>query len=190
MGGSSAGWNPALAGGWQAPHVPRQRGGIKIIPVSGGPARYLTETGDSPQWSPNGRTLLIREFSPNVNPVTEMTPPDSGGAILALIDAGGGPAAALTNKDNSRSQILRRRAGSPMAAMLYFIRCLRARGPAYGLPIPNPAGYKSSMSARGRGFPSSHRTAGICISRTKPQKWLEYGTPEPAGTGGSRARSL
>jgi Tol biopolymer transport system component/DNA-binding winged helix-turn-helix (wHTH) protein len=88
-------WSPD---GRYLAYVPRQHGGIKIIPASGGPARYLTETGDSPQWSPNGRTLSIREFSADKNPAYEGTPEDYGW-ILELIDAEGGPAVALTNKE-------------------------------------------------------------------------------------------
>jgi Tol biopolymer transport system component/DNA-binding winged helix-turn-helix (wHTH) protein len=88
-------WSPD---GRYLAYVPRLHGGIKIIPVSGGPARYLTDTGDSPQWSPNGRSLVIREFNPNVNPAIETVPADSG-AILALIPADGGPASPLTKKE-------------------------------------------------------------------------------------------
>lgn len=88
-------WSPD---GRYLAYVPRLHGGLKIIPASGGPARYLTDTGDSPQWSPDGRTLAIRESNPNLNPAIETTPAEPG-AVLARIDAAGGPAVALTDKE-------------------------------------------------------------------------------------------
>jgi DNA-binding winged helix-turn-helix (wHTH) protein len=88
-------WSPD---GRYLAYIPRLRGGIKIIPVSGGAARYLTDTGDSPQWSPNGRLLMIREFNPDLNPAIE-TVREGSGTILALVQAEGGPVVALTRKE-------------------------------------------------------------------------------------------
>jgi Tol biopolymer transport system component/DNA-binding winged helix-turn-helix (wHTH) protein len=88
-------WSPD---GRYLAYVPRLHGGIKVIPVSGGPARYVADAGDSPQWSPDGRSLVIREFNPSVNPAIE-TIPEGPSAILALIPAAGGPAVPLTKND-------------------------------------------------------------------------------------------
>jgi Tol biopolymer transport system component/DNA-binding winged helix-turn-helix (wHTH) protein len=82
-------WSPD---GRYLAYVPSQHGGIRIVPVSGGPARYLADEGDSPQWSPDGRTLAVREISSNPILLFER-------GALALIDAAGGPAVALTNKE-------------------------------------------------------------------------------------------
>jgi Tol biopolymer transport system component/DNA-binding winged helix-turn-helix (wHTH) protein len=88
-------WSPD---GQYLAYVPRQHGGIRIIPASGGPARDLTDSGDSPQWAPNGRTLAIRLFGGNQNPSPDASAPSSAGPILSLIDAEGGPARPLTEK--------------------------------------------------------------------------------------------
>ena len=45
------------------------RGGIGIVPVSGGAVRYLATSGSDPHWSPDGQTLVYR--STNLNTVRE-----------------------------------------------------------------------------------------------------------------------
>jgi hypothetical protein len=79
-------WSPD---GRYLAYAVRQHGGIKLIPVSGGPARYVTEIGSSPQWSPDGRTLAITLYnSDTIAPNLGSAPWSS--AILALVDVGGG----------------------------------------------------------------------------------------------------
>ncbi len=90
-------WSPD---GRYLAYVAREPGGIRIIPVSGGPARYLTDSGDSPQWSPDGRTLAIRDLNRRLSPAGETSPPDSG-TILELINADGGQTRFLTSKDGA-----------------------------------------------------------------------------------------
>jgi len=48
-------WSPD--GQWIA-YESQKRGGIAIVPATGGVARYLTETGSEPAWSPDSRTLV------------------------------------------------------------------------------------------------------------------------------------
>ncbi len=90
-------WSPD---GRYVAYVNAQHGGVKLVPASGGPSRYLTDIGDSPQWSPDSRTLAIREYSTEVNPAYESTRPDSG-EILALVDAQSGALRALTDQSKA-----------------------------------------------------------------------------------------
>lgn len=90
-------WSPD---GRYLAYVASQHGGIRIIPVSGGPARYLTDSGDSPQWSPDGRTLAIRDLNRRLSPAAETIPP-AFGSILELINVDGGPASWLTSKEGA-----------------------------------------------------------------------------------------
>jgi len=48
-------WSP---NGQEIAYVSEKRGGIAVVPASGGAARYLTDTGSDPNWPPDGRTLV------------------------------------------------------------------------------------------------------------------------------------
>jgi Tol biopolymer transport system component/DNA-binding winged helix-turn-helix (wHTH) protein len=87
-------WSPD---GRYLAYVPRRHGGIEIIPASGGPARYLTDKGDSPQWSPSGAKLAMRAFA-NIDPAGESGPLTDSGAILALLKNEGGNVRYLTDE--------------------------------------------------------------------------------------------
>jgi Tol biopolymer transport system component/DNA-binding winged helix-turn-helix (wHTH) protein len=74
-------WSPD---GQYLAYTSRLRGGIAVIPVSGGPARYLTDSGDSPQWSPDGRTIAYRWAV--MNAVLENYGQDDSNLMLVDLD--------------------------------------------------------------------------------------------------------
>lgn len=63
-------WSPD---GRYLAYVARRRGGIAVVPVSGGAARYVTDRGDTPSWSPDGKFLAFRAASLDLNPAIETT---------------------------------------------------------------------------------------------------------------------
>jgi Tol biopolymer transport system component len=72
-----------------------KRGGINIIPASGGTVRYRTNFGDSPRWSPDGRRLVFRDPGVHFNPAQD--PIDIPDATLWLVDAERGEPVRLTS---------------------------------------------------------------------------------------------
>jgi Tol biopolymer transport system component/DNA-binding winged helix-turn-helix (wHTH) protein len=77
--------------------VAKVRGGIGLIPASGGPIRYLTTSGSDPHWSPDGQTLVYR--STNLNTVREAA---SWNSYLLLVDRDGSPPRPLTHPGSPR----------------------------------------------------------------------------------------
>jgi Tol biopolymer transport system component/DNA-binding winged helix-turn-helix (wHTH) protein len=73
-----------------------KRGGINIIPASGGTVRYRTNFGDSPQWSPDGRRLVFRDPGMRFNPAQD--PIDIPDATLWLVDTADGDPVRLTSR--------------------------------------------------------------------------------------------
>ncbi len=90
-------WSPD---GQYLAYVPSLHGGIRIIPASGGPGRYASDSGDSPAWSPDGHTLAIRELGEHTDGALlgVSIPPDSG-PILTTLDVAGGVQRALTSPE-------------------------------------------------------------------------------------------
>ena len=84
-------WSPD---GQYLAYVARRRGGIAVIPVSGGAARYLTEHGDTPTWSPDGRFVAFRAASLDLNPAIETT--GIGETTIWMVGADGSGARPLT----------------------------------------------------------------------------------------------
>jgi Tol biopolymer transport system component/DNA-binding winged helix-turn-helix (wHTH) protein len=77
--------------------VAKVRGGIGLIPASGGPIRYLTSSGSDPHWSPDGKTLVYR--STNLNTVREA---GSWNSFLLLVDRDGSAPHELTHAGSPR----------------------------------------------------------------------------------------
>jgi Tol biopolymer transport system component/DNA-binding winged helix-turn-helix (wHTH) protein len=48
-------WSP---NGQEIAYASQARGGIAVVPATGGITRYLTDTGSQPAWSPDGRSLV------------------------------------------------------------------------------------------------------------------------------------
>lgn len=84
-------WSPD---GQYLAYVARRRGGIAVIPVSGGAVRYLTEQGDTPAWSPDGRLVAYRAASLDLNPAIETT--GIGETTIWMVGADGSGARPLT----------------------------------------------------------------------------------------------
>jgi Tol biopolymer transport system component/DNA-binding winged helix-turn-helix (wHTH) protein len=87
-------WSPD---GRDLAFVAKVRGGIGLIPASGGPIRYLTDSGSDPHWSPDGKTLVYR--STNLNTVREVA---SWNSYLLLVDRDGSAPRPLTHAGNPR----------------------------------------------------------------------------------------
>jgi Tol biopolymer transport system component/DNA-binding winged helix-turn-helix (wHTH) protein len=88
-------WSP---GGHYIAFVMRPAGGIGIVPSSGGYPRLLTQTGDSPHWSWDSKTLVYRVLRQNIDPSLETT-----GLIdnaLMLADVATGESRPLTQPDH------------------------------------------------------------------------------------------
>jgi len=78
--------------------VAKVRGGIGLIPLTGGPTRYLTDSGSDPHWSPDGRTLVYR--STNVKTVREAS--GTWNSTLFLVDRDGSAPRVLTRPSSPR----------------------------------------------------------------------------------------
>ena len=72
--------------------------GITIVPASGGPLRYCTDFGDSPQWSPDGQWIVFRDTGERRNPSQD--PIDVPDATLWLVNAERGAPVHLTSADS------------------------------------------------------------------------------------------
>lgn len=66
------------------------RGGIVVMPVSGGAVRYLSDSGSGPQWSPDGRTLIYSPFNvETVLQVNRFAPPSTANYVMSVAAEGG-----------------------------------------------------------------------------------------------------
>jgi len=88
-------WSPD---GQYIAYVSRRRGGIFLIPASGGASRPLTAFGDSPAWAPNGQSIVFRRFSLNLNPAIETT--GAPGTTLWTVNLNGSPPVPLTQPNS------------------------------------------------------------------------------------------
>src|SRR5215472_5888640 len=77
--------------------VPKVRGGIGVLPVTGGEVRYLTQSGSDPHWSPDGRMLAYR--SANLETVRE---PMAWESTLWVVGANGGSPRQITRAGSLR----------------------------------------------------------------------------------------
>lgn len=84
-------WSP---NGDYLAYASTKRGGINIIPASGGAIRYRTNFGDSPQWSPDGQSLVFRDPGLRFNPAQD--PIDVPLATLWLVNVDHGAPIRLT----------------------------------------------------------------------------------------------
>ncbi len=62
---------------------------VKIVPASGGPARFLTRSGGSPRWSPDGRSILLISSRRSGLKQPASAEPESGWG-LSLVDVASG----------------------------------------------------------------------------------------------------
>jgi Tol biopolymer transport system component/DNA-binding winged helix-turn-helix (wHTH) protein len=87
-------WSPD---GKYLAYVARSRG-IGIMPFSGGTTRLLTDTGDSPRWSWDSKTLVYRVLRLQIDPARETSGLTDN--ALALVDVAGGASRPLTHPGN------------------------------------------------------------------------------------------
>ena len=90
-GNGEAVWSPD---GQHLAYYSQSRGGIWVIPVLGGPARRLTESGSHPSWSPDGRWIAYQSAGGFV--VTEDTRAAQPPGTLWLVAPDGGEPRRLT----------------------------------------------------------------------------------------------
>lgn len=88
-------WSPD---GQRIAYYSKERGGIWIIPASGGEAQQITEFGSHPAWSPDGKQIAFQS-----NPIVDLgayarnaLPPST----LWLVSANGGEPRSLTQTGN------------------------------------------------------------------------------------------
>jgi Tol biopolymer transport system component/DNA-binding winged helix-turn-helix (wHTH) protein len=74
-------WSPT---GQEIAYSSKIRGGIAVVPATGGTTRYITDTGSNPCWSPDGQTLVYGAGS-------------LGKMNLWAVGLNGGPPRVLTN---------------------------------------------------------------------------------------------
>lgn len=75
----------------------KTRGGVWIIPASGGMAKQLTTFGTNPVWSPDGRQIAFQSGAlTSINAFSRTLPP----SVLWLVSADGGEPVQLTKAGN------------------------------------------------------------------------------------------
>jgi Tol biopolymer transport system component len=87
-------WSPD---GKYIAYVARSRG-IGIMPTSGGVTRFVTNTGDSPHWSWDSKTLVYRVLRQNIDPSLETSGLTDN--ALMLVDVANGVSRPLTHPGN------------------------------------------------------------------------------------------
>jgi Tol biopolymer transport system component len=74
-------------GRWLA-YQSAKRGGIWLVPATGGAPRRVSDTGEFPAWSPDGRTLVFSSFAGHSSQAVLWTVKPDGTARAQLTTAG------------------------------------------------------------------------------------------------------
>lgn len=69
----------------------QSRGGVAVMPASGGAARSLSDSGSGPQWSPDGRMLIYSPFNVVTLQANLPTAPAATTYLMSVAAEGGTP---------------------------------------------------------------------------------------------------
>lgn len=87
-------WSPD---GQRIAFYSKRRGGIWVVPATGGVAKQLTSFGASPAWSPDGQTIAFQSGAvTDIGPFSRVLPP----SVLWLVASDGGEPRQLTQLGN------------------------------------------------------------------------------------------